>query len=98
MIHMKHIHAMERNIICNMKYIQILIAIIYRTDPYNIRIWMKRVHSKTRKLYKTYAYNIANLKFMKQIHKKIKYLIYPNNSMKFVHHLLTTTMTDQLTD
>ena len=43
---------------------------------------MKQVHNKARKLYKTYSYNNANLKFMKQIHKKIKYLIYPNNNMK----------------
>ena len=49
---------------------------------------MKRIHSKARKLHKMYSYNIANianLKFMKQIHKKIKYLIYPNNNMKFIH-------------
>ena len=46
---------------------------------------MKRVHNKARKLYKTYSYNIANLNFMKQIHKIIKDTILPNNSMKLVH-------------
>ena len=65
---------------------------------------MKRIHSKDRKLYKTYSYNIENLNFMKQIHKIIKYPIHPNNNMKLVHvklnesFLLTTTMIDQLTD
>ena len=59
---------------------------------------MKRTHNKARKLYKTYSYNIANLNFMKQIHKIIKYHIYPNNSMKLVHHLLITTTTEQLTN
>ena len=46
---------------------------------------MKRVYNKPRKLYKTYSYNIANLNFMKQIHKIIKYTILPNNSLKLVH-------------
>ena len=58
---------------------------------------MKQVHNKALKLYKMYLYNIANLNFMKQIHKIIKYTILPNKSMKLVHHLLTTTMTEQLT-
>ena len=40
---------------------------------------------KTCKLYKTYSYNIANLSFMKQIHKVNKYPMYPNNGMKFIH-------------
>ena len=65
---------------------------------------MKQVHNKARKLYKMYSYNIANLKFMKQIHKIIKYPIYPNNGMKLIHiklhesFILTATMTEQLTD
>ena len=65
---------------------------------------MKQVHNNARKLYKTYSYNVANLNFIKQIHKIIKYPIYPNNSMKLVHakpnlsFLLTTRMTEQLTD
>ena len=65
---------------------------------------MKQVRNKARKLYKTYSYNIANSNFMKQIHKIIKYTIYPNNSMKLAHvnlnesFLLTTTMTEQLAD
>ena len=65
---------------------------------------MKRIQDNIHKLYKMYSYNIANLNFMKQIHKIIKYPIYPNNSMKLVHvklnesFLLTTTMTEQLTD
>ena len=65
---------------------------------------MKQVHKKARKLYKTYSYNVANLNFMKQIHKILIYPIYPNNSMKLVHvklnesFLLTTTMIEQLTD
>ena len=65
---------------------------------------MKQVHNKLHKLYKMHSYNIANLNFMKQIHKIIKYSIYPNNSMKLVHvelnesFLLTSTMTEQLTD
>ena len=46
---------------------------------------MKRIQSKIPKLYKTYSYNIANLNFMKQIHKIITYTILPNNSMKLVH-------------
>ena len=64
---------------------------------------MKQVHNKARKLYKTYSYNIANLKFMKQIHKIIKYPIFPGNSIKLVHVelnesfvLLTSTMIEQL--
>ena len=65
---------------------------------------MKQVHNKVRKLCKTHSYNIANLNFMKQTHRIIKYPIYPNNSMKLVHvqlnesFLLTSTMTEQLTD
>ena len=56
-----------------------------RTYLYYIKIWMKQVHNKVRKLYKTQSYNITNLNFMKQIHKIIKYPIYPNNGMKLIH-------------
>ena len=53
-----------------MKRIQNLITINYIEQIHIIlKIQMKQIHSKTRKLYKTYSYNIANLKFMKQVHK-----------------------------
>ena len=52
---------------------------------------MKRVHNKAHKLYKTYSYNVANLNFMKQIHKIIKYPIYPNDGIFYKTSLYNVT-------
>ena len=37
------------------------------------------------------SYNIANLNFMKQIQRMIKYPMYSNNGMKLIHVILHET-------